>query len=62
MWRLAALPVAGELDVDDSSDPFQPKTFYDSVKSRLVIFNVYFFRHLLFNPTVSPLLLLFPFL
>jgi len=35
MWRLAALPVAGVLELDDPWGPFQPKPFYNSLKEDL---------------------------
>ena len=31
VWSLVALPVAGELELDDPWGPFQPEPFYDSV-------------------------------
>ena len=31
-WSMAALPAAGMLELDDTSDPFQPKPFYDALK------------------------------
>jgi len=33
MWRLAALPVAGGLELGDPWGPFQRKRFYDSMKT-----------------------------
>jgi len=32
IWRLVTLPVAGRLELDYPWGPFQPKTFYDSIK------------------------------
>ena len=33
VWWLATLHIAGELKLDDHYGPFQPRLFYDSMKS-----------------------------
>jgi len=33
VWWLATLHIAGELKLDDYYGPFQPRLFYDSMKS-----------------------------
>jgi len=37
LWRLVALPVAGELELGDLWGPFQPRPFYDSMIQQLLL-------------------------
>ena len=37
LWRLVALPVAGELELGDLWGPFQPRPFYDSMIQHLLL-------------------------